>query len=302
MLRPAAGLPDRGYCLGPSTGPFLWGGRVNRFGIFVDAGYLLSATGKLLFDTTDRRYIVLDAQGMASALVDLASQNCGREHLRTYWYDGARDLVPTAQQLEIANLPRMKLRLGRLTSHGQKGVDSRIVRDLITLSIERAVTDVYLLGGDEDLREGVSEAQERGVRVVLVGVEPLDERNLSPTLAMEADDVIVLGRNFLEPFFTCREADLVPLVEPDNPKDPTSLGRTYALRYVEQKGLDALARLEFEASQPIPPEIDRQLLSYASRALGVSILDDESRIALREGFKSAIKDLAARPDDNAAQA
>lgn len=81
--------------------------------------------------------IVLDYAGMADALVNLASQSCGREHLRTYWYDGERDLVPTAQQLEIANLPRMKLRLGRLTGHGQKGVDSRIVRDLITLSIER---------------------------------------------------------------------------------------------------------------------------------------------------------------------
>src|SRR3712207_9253694 len=42
--------------------------------------------------------------------------------------------------------------------------------DLIILSEERAIATAYLLGGDEDLREGVAEAQERGVRVVLTEI------------------------------------------------------------------------------------------------------------------------------------
>jgi len=267
---------------------------MNRFGIFVDAGYLLSAAGKLLFGMTDRRSVVLESAGLAGAIADLASRDCNREHLRTYWYDGAREFVPTVQQLEIANLPGVKLRLGRLTSHGQKGVDSRIVRDLITLSIERAVTDIYLLGGDEDLREGVSEAQERGVRVVLVGVEPLDERNLSPTLAMEADEVIVLDRGFLEPFFSRREPDLVGLAEPEDAKDAASLGLAFALAYTEQKGDDCLAGLTSPSSAPIPSDIDRQLLSYASRSLGVSQLNSEFKMELRRGFRDAVGDIIDR--------
>jgi uncharacterized LabA/DUF88 family protein len=99
-------------------------------------------------------------------------------------------LKPTAQHLDIAYLPGVKLRLGRLTKGKQKGVDSRIVRDLIILSEERAVAVAYLVGGDEDLREGVSEAQERGVRVVLVGVEPPSTQNLSPTLAIRFASLI----------------------------------------------------------------------------------------------------------------
>jgi len=265
---------------------------MDRFGIFVDAGYLFSASGHLLFDTTDRKKIALDAQGLVSALVGLAAGDCGREHLRTYWYDGARDLVPTAQQLEIANLSKVKLRLGRLTGAGQKGVDSRIVRDLITLSIERAITDVYLLGGDEDLREGVAEAQERGVRVALIGIEPLNEQNLSPTLAMEADHVVVLDRGFLEPHFTLRQPDLIPLVEPQDPKDPNALGRSYALAYAEQKGNDVLA--ELAQARIIPAEIDRQLLFFGSRSMGTTILDQESKIALRGGFRTAIQELASK--------
>ena len=185
----------------------------------------------------------------------------------------------------------MKLRLGRLTGGGQKGVDSRIVRDLITLSLERAITDAYLLGGDEDLREGVAEAQERGVHVALIGIEPLNEQNLSPTLAMDADQVVVLNREFLEPHFTLRQPDLIPFVEPHDPKDPDALGRSYALAYVEQNGNQVVA--ELSGARSIPPEIDRQLLFFGSRSIGTTILDDESRIGLRAGFRAAIQEMAS---------
>jgi hypothetical protein len=111
---------------------------VDRFAVLVDAGYLFSAAGTLLFDVTDRRLLQLEYKELVTAVAGLAAGDCARERLRTYWYDGARDMVPTPQQVEIAGLPGVKLRLGRLTRHGQKGVDSRIVRDLITLSIERA--------------------------------------------------------------------------------------------------------------------------------------------------------------------
>ncbi len=204
---------------------------MDRFGVFVDAGYFYAASGKLLFGTTDRSKVSLSFESATTALAEFGRQQSAASHLRTYWYDGARDAIPSAQHLVVANLPGIKLRLGRLTQHGQKGVDSRIVRDLIILATERAISTAYLIGGDEDLREGVSEAQERGVRVILVGVEPLDEQNLSPTLAMEADDVVVLDRAFVEPHFKLRQAEFAEAIEPADPSDPYALGRAFAIAW-----------------------------------------------------------------------
>ena len=90
----------------------------------------------------------------------------------------------------------MKLRLGRLnTNNQQKGVDALIYRDLMTLASERAVTDAFLISGDEDLREGVKAAQDRGVRVVLVGIETTSGFNQSRQgFVSEADELITLTK------------------------------------------------------------------------------------------------------------
>lgn len=258
--------------------------------MFVDAGYLYSASGTLLYASPDRRQLILNFDSILGALQRFGADNCRLEHLRTYWYDGARDAVPTPQHVEIANLPGVKLRLGRLTGGGQKGVDSRIVRDLIILSTERAISTAYLLGGDEDLREGVSEAQERGLKVILIGVEPLNEQNLSPTLAMEADEVLVLDRNFLQPHFRVRSAEAMPVVEPADPRDPTELARAFAVSHLEKEGVGARDGLLERRPRTIPPDVDRLLLLYASRSLGGVRVEDEFRKELRQAFWAAIEE------------
>lgn len=264
---------------------------MDRFGVFVDAGYLYAASGKLLFGTTDRRKFSLNFATVVDSLVALGEGDSKSIHLRTYWYDGARDAQPTAQHLVVANLPGVKLRLGRLTPHGQKGVDSRIVRDLIILATQRAISTAYLVGGDEDLREGVSEAQERGVRVVLVGVEPLDEQNLSPTLAMEADDVLLLDRAFVEPHFKIRAPEVVEEIEPDDPHDPEAQGRAFALAWSERASETEIAAAVEAIARSVPPDLDRQLLAFGVRALKVGRLEDEPKRALRRGFKEGLRDL-----------
>jgi hypothetical protein len=264
---------------------------MDRFGLFVDAGYLYSASGTLLFGTTDRRKLVLNFEHIAESLRRFGADDCQLEHLRTYWYDGARDAVPTPQHVEVANLPGVKLRLGRLTGGGQKGVDSRIVRDLITLSTERAISTAYLVGGDEDLREGVSEAQERGVKVILVGIEPLNERNLSPTLAMEADEVRMLDEEFLKPHFGLRPEEVIPVVEPTDPSDPAELARAFAVAYIDREGQDAREQLVGVSPHSIPPEVDRLLLIYASKALGVDRVEEDVRRELRNSFLTALDEL-----------
>lgn len=47
-------------------------------------------------------------------------------HLRTYWYGAACDGSRCGSTLNLTSEHGIKLRLGRLTSHGQRGVDSRL--------------------------------------------------------------------------------------------------------------------------------------------------------------------------------
>jgi len=270
---------------------------MQRFGIFVDAGYLFAAGGKLCHGVTARDKLALNASSLHTALTDFAAADCGLEHLRTYWYDGARDARPTAEQIAIANLNGVKLRLGRLTQSGQKGVDSRIVRDLIILSVERAISTAYLLGGDEDLKEGVSEAQERGVQVVLIGVEPLNEQNISRTLAMESDKVVTLDRDFVAPHLALVEpvatvaaaggGQLEDAVKPD----AEDVGRRFGAAWFDSASPDTVDEVKKDAPR-IPYELDKALLAQGRAALGADI-EDADRKGLRSGFWQSIDALAS---------
>ena len=143
--------------------------------------------------TTTRARLVLDFQRAIDHLQALASRLSGMQPLRAYWYDAATDAIPTASHIAVWSIQGVQLRLGRLTQSGQKGVDSRIVRDLIVLGHHRAISEAFLLSGDDDLREGVTEAQDVGVRVTLIGVAPLQGlQNQAPTLVRAADATVVL--------------------------------------------------------------------------------------------------------------
>ena len=169
---------------------------MDRCAVFVDAGYLYAEGGKLVGIGPSRRKVRLNALRASEFLAGLATEACHLPALRTYWYDGARERIPTAEHHAIADLPNVKLRLGRLNHRNQqKGVDALIYHDLMTLALERAISDAFLLSGDEDLREGVRAAQEIGIRVTLMGIPtPSGTRNQSRDLAREADEVIMLTK------------------------------------------------------------------------------------------------------------
>ena len=127
---------------------------MDRCGIFIDAGYLFAAGGQLCGYGPARGDVELDSLIASEFFAKLASESCGLPLLRTYWYDGAKDGIPTADHQRIAALPNLKLRLGRINARNQqKGVDALIYRDLTTLARERAISDAFLLTGDEDLRQ-----------------------------------------------------------------------------------------------------------------------------------------------------
>jgi uncharacterized LabA/DUF88 family protein len=176
---------------------------LSRYAIMVDVGYIYASAGELLFSAASRREYRVDADKLIQALTRLAEDKVRGELLRVYWYDAARDRVPTIDQRVIAQMPWVKLRLGNLNARGQqKGVDAQIRADMEALARHRAITDAILVAGDEDMVPAVEAAQAFGVRVHLWGIEPPYGTNQAERLVWESDTVDVLERSFVEPYFT----------------------------------------------------------------------------------------------------
>src|ERR1700728_3743700 len=174
-----------------------------RYAIMVEVGYIYAAAGELLLGASSRREYRVDAASLIQALAKNADEQLRGELLRIYWYDAARDRVPTIDQRVIAQMPWVKLRLGNLNARGQqKGVDAQSAADMEALARHRAITDAVLIAGDEDMVPAVEAAQAYGVRVHLWGIEPPYGTNQAERLVWESDTVDVLERSFMEPFFT----------------------------------------------------------------------------------------------------
>ncbi len=146
---------------------------MERYGIFVDAGYLFSQGSKCLYgENVPRRELDLKNSEFVDLVKRVATTSIDRTSLlRIYWYDALIGSSKTTPQLALARMNDVKLRLGTVNTAGQqKGVDSLLVTDLIKLSQNRAISDAVLLTGDEDMRVGVQLAQEYGIRVHLLGI------------------------------------------------------------------------------------------------------------------------------------
>ena len=168
-----------------------------------------------------RREYRVDADKLIQALTRHADELVRGELLRIYWYDAARDRVPTIDQRVIAQMPLVKLRLGNLNARGQqKGVDAQIRADMEALARHRAITDAILVAGDEDMVPAVEAAQAFGVRVHLWGIEPPYGTNQAERLVWESDTVEVLERAFVEPYFTRQ-----PVAEPAAATNASPLAR-----------------------------------------------------------------------------
>jgi uncharacterized LabA/DUF88 family protein len=195
---------------------------LSRYAIMVDVGYIYASAGELLFGAASRREYRVDADKLIQALTRHADEQVRGELLRVYWYDAARDRVPTIDQRVIAQMPWVKLRLGNLNARGQqKGVDAQIRADMEALARHRAITDAILVAGDEDMVPAVEAAQAFGVRVHLWGIEPPYGTNQAERLVWESDTVEVLERSFVEPYFT---RQLVPEPVPAGGAGPARPG------------------------------------------------------------------------------
>lgn len=260
---------------------------LDRCAVLIDAAHLIAEAGKLTAGTKNRALLRCDYGGMLNEIASMVEDDSDLPLLRSYWYDAAPDAVPTFEQLRIADLSGVKLRLGRLTRGAQKGVDALIYRDMTTLARERAVATMYVLGGDDDLLDGMLAAQDMGVQVTILGVEATSGRNQSGTLLREADDHIVLSRDFWEKYVThvpeSEQSD-----ETDIVADGEGAGEKFALAYASRSSQEQVMELARMAPR-IPKELDVQLLITTQRLVGEGQLDRDTKYAARAGFWKAIK-------------
>ena len=285
---------------------------MDRYAIFVDAGYFFAAGAQAAFgNQTPRKQIsVKSSSVMLAALCENASAATDNSRLlRIYWYDAMPGPRLSLEQTSLAMLPGVKLRLGALNSAGeQKGVDSLIVTDIIELARNGAITDAVLVTGDEDLRIAVQIAQSFGVRVhVLAAGDP--SKNVSPSLQMEADSVTTLDAGwFLNHFeLTAAPAKISAIVTAMSASGVTKqniegVGSsgvdaiTVAAKAVIATILDAiqperLALLieHFSTQTTIPPEYDRRLIAQVSASLSDRRFSGEETRHIRGQFVRAVK-------------
>lgn len=277
---------------------------MEKVAVFVDAGYLFASGSVLLMgEKLTRGELYLDHEQVLTALKDLAERVTGARLLRIYWYDGTSS-GPTAQQLSLAYCRNLKLRLGFVNTAGQqKGVDSLIVTDMITLARNRAMDYAVLLSGDEDVRVGVQQAQEWGVRVHLLGIAPATT-NQSAFLVQEADDVHEFSAADVAGFLSrtihrtivAENADVAGLPGEPGGEVLMEVGATVAAQLPPDE-MRAILRNASTTTNwaPIPPEVDRHLLRAAGDRLGRR-LDSDDKKEVRRVFVQACRDISSQRD------
>lgn len=283
---------------------------MDRVAVFVDAGYLFAQGSVALSggQRLPRGRMQFDPAQARQALASLATRLSGLPLLRIYWYDGTSS-GPTPQHIALAHQDEVKIRLGFVNSAGeQKGVDALVIADMITLARNGAISDAVLLSGDDDLRVGVQQAQEFGVKVHLVGIKP-GRGSQSIFLLQEADTTAELGPEDLESFLTLRqlaegesEEDYgnssyqrqssyqnpygapVGVISPD--VDLPAVFNEVAqsiVEYLDEAELEELLESIQESNQ-VPKDIDAQLLAKSRNRLETN-LDSSQKKQVRQVFR-----------------
>lgn len=143
---------------------------LERTQIFVDTSYLLASFYNS-WETGARAQLEIDLPDVVSTLGSMVEAHLKQPVHRQLWYDGIPDSGPHRYQRALRTCDGVQLRAGQLIEWGerrtQKGVDTRLVADMVLAAVRRDFTDLVLVSGDADMIPGVQEAVEAGVRVHL---------------------------------------------------------------------------------------------------------------------------------------
>jgi uncharacterized LabA/DUF88 family protein len=265
---------------------------MERTAVFVDAGWLLAAAALDVLGTPYRDELECNYRALIDSLAECVDRHSGgTSRLRTYWYDAAPSGAPTFEHDRIAAFPYVKVRLGRLNrARQQKGVDVLIYHDLLTLARERAIARAYLVAGDEDLREGVAEAQKLGIQVVLLGMPIERGHNQSARLVRECDEFLVLPRQTWEPHCS-RRTEATAGAEHDEVVTARTAGAVFAREWVGRATLEELREL-LDSFPTLPQQLDIELLLAAEEELGSLRGRPDLKSELRGTFWFALKEAA----------
>jgi len=263
---------------------------MDRVAVFVDAGYLFASGSIALCGEKHRRgRLDLDVPNAVAFLKQFAERSSGLPLLRIYWYDGTA-IGPTTEHNRLGHTQDVKVRLGFVNSQGeQKGVDSLLVTDMINLARNRAMATAVLITGDEDIRVGVQQAQEFGVRVVLVGIDH-DAPSQSVLLLQESDECHRIDVTQLSTFLAIRPEPVTPIVEPDDGKSTPQLRQIADAVWRSlsdgERGC-VVSALADDVKASIPRDVDRKLLLALSANLDRDLLKEE-----RESARQAFAEIA----------
>lgn len=274
---------------------------------------------------------IRDPDGLVKMIVKHAATALDNSRLlRVYWYDGVSGKL-SDEQLALSQLSDVQLRQGIISRSGvQKGVDSKIMADLIELSGNHAISDAMLVTGDGDLVIGIELAQKRGVRVAVLGIE--DEsvgvaHNQSFEVVGIADRVVRIHKSDIAPYLayvqtapassaakpvktvTPKAAERVPEKKKQTPaKKAEKPSPPSALAGPPKVDLQAVVTQFIEASSPsltaasvspngtIGQSVDGQLLQAATAPLGRTLTTAE-RAELRDHFRLQIARRSPSPTE-----
>lgn len=232
---------------------------MNQTAIFIDAGFLLSLGGHRAAGTTLRSTFTTHYESLVRGIVHTVKKNTGLNNLRVYWYDASKDGLFTEQHKRIGLIPGVKVRLGRISYNGeQKGVDLRLALDLVGVARNRSASIAYLVSGDDDLAEAVEEAQDLGMKVVLLGVAKAESRlgvaSVAEHLALTADYIETISDQLLDSAFT-------KVLEWKKNHSPTTSS-------IANAPVEETAKLAPRTSVPTPAELAQRTLNKAVADIG----------------------------------
>jgi hypothetical protein len=230
---------------------------VDRCALFVDAGYALGDGALAVHGTRHRDSVTWDYAGLLKLLAELSRDRSGLPVLRCYWYEATVDSRRTPEHETLADIPGLKLRLGKVRPGRREGVETEIRRDLTALARNKAVSDVIIVSAEEDLAQVISDVQDQGLRVAIVHIAADGDWTVSRGLRQECDDIIEISAAHLRPY-----VDLIPGAEPatgdsESPAagypDRDSANRVSALSALSAQS--AAARAESAATSLYPAPV-----------------------------------------------
>jgi len=183
---------------------------LDRCALFVDASYVLGDGALAVHGTRNRDSVSWDYAGLLKLLGGLSRDRTGLSLLRCYWYDTAADSNRAAEHDTLADVPGVKLRLSKARPNRKEGVEAEIRKDLTALARNRAVSDVIIVSGEEDLAPVIAEVQDLGIRTILLHISADGDWAVSRALRQECDDIMDVAAGHLRPY-----VDLIPGAEPE---------------------------------------------------------------------------------------